>query len=226
VAVQIRHPEVYAERMVEELPRLTDTADDTELRRVYPLFKVDRRCWSWLSHPSRLRLIEMVKQYAYNPTEVETVLNCLEIDELRPQLLARIGTFTNEQRMEIFGGFQRREFVDGVIGLLEDVRSYRGAEKTLRTVILPHCSIFRAEHIERILKVAQENDQIRDAARVPNLVGEIFDRTGDLHQATARSWQRYLSALMQGKDPEEYQAYPGLRKKMELEGLWPPPPAS
>jgi hypothetical protein len=226
IAVSHRHPEVYAERMAEELPRITDPADDAELRRVFSLFKADQRCWVWLRHPIRLRFIEMAKHLVYSPAEAETLLGALEIDELRPHLLSRIATLSATDRANVYATVQRPEFIEGAIVLLEESRSVRGAESTLRSVILPYCNIFRSEHIERFLKAAEEIPQIRYSLRVLALLEEMFERTRDLLPATRSAWQRYLTVLMQGKDPEEQSACSGLRTRMEQAGFWPVPPES
>src|SRR5262249_32986038 len=98
VAVGLRHQAIYERKMTEQLPHLTDGSNDTELKRVFRLFKADKRCWSWLSQANRLRIIQIATNYTYDDADIDCVLEGLEIDELNPLLLARIAGFTKPQK--------------------------------------------------------------------------------------------------------------------------------
>jgi hypothetical protein len=220
-AVKIRYQAVYAERMGAELPTITDGADDAQLKRTMLLFRTDRRCWEWLSQPSRLRLIQMVKGYAYSPADSDTMLTALEIDELRPHLVARVGALDGRDKEELLSRYQRPEFIDEAITLFASAGSFRGAERVEQSIILPMCSMFRVEHVQRVLQAAAENHQIYDAARSPAFFKDMFDRTADLHKETKAAWQAFLKRLVEHNTPHTPDPYPDLRQKMEAAGMWP-----
>ena len=89
VAVLRRHPQRFAQRMRQELPRLNDGSNDDELRRVMRLFRADRRCWNWLGISNRVRTTKIVSNYSFEAASLDAVASCLEIVELRPSFSAR-----------------------------------------------------------------------------------------------------------------------------------------
>ncbi len=94
VAFAIAHSDIFKMRMVEQLPRLTDLSDDNELKRVFRILPVDKRCWSWLSQPTRIKLERIVQTYQYDAGSVSSMLGALTVDELRPKFVARVTSFS------------------------------------------------------------------------------------------------------------------------------------
>ncbi len=221
IAVQIRNSDIYEQRMSEVLPHLTDESDDNELRRVFRLFQADKRCWNWLSLPIRLKLIEITKSYSYNPADAEHVFSALEIDELRPHLLARVAALGLGEKKQLFSHIHRPEFVDEAIDMLASAQSFRDAEAVEEWIILPLCSLFRAEHVQRILQAAMENSQIHHASGSLAFFCKMFERTVDLHEQTADAWRTFLTAMSNGKDLNDPYAYSELRGKMSQAGILP-----
>jgi hypothetical protein len=223
VAVGLRHQAIYERKMAEQLPHLTDGSDDTELKRVFRLFKADKRCWGWLSNANRLRIIQIATEYTYDAADIDYVLEGVEIDELKPLLLARVANFSRPVKEQVFSRHHRPEFVGEAIELFASARSYRGAEAVEHAILLPLCSMFRPENVERILLAAEANCQIHDASGTPAFMEEMFNRTADLHAQTRHAWQQFMTKVSEGKDPDKWYAYPQLRARMEAVGMWPPP---
>ena len=103
--------------------------------------------------------------------------------------------------------------------MLASARSFRGAEAVEESVILPLCSLFRTEHVQRILTAAQANSQIYYANGSPAFFCEMFDRTVDLHEQTADAWRTFLTAMSDGKELSDPDAYSELRGKMSHAGI-------
>jgi hypothetical protein len=221
VAVQLRHPHRYEQRISAVLPNLADGADDAELTRVIRLFRADRRCWIWLTKPSRIRIAQMAKGYAYNDKDVDSVIGCLEIDELRPLLLSRITNFETKDKLAIYSTHYRSEFIDDAISLYSKASNFRSAESLCQSIILPLASAFRPDHIADILDAAAANGQIHSASGTPELLKELFEKTKDLHDQTKSAWQKFLAKMSEKKEPDDYYAYPGLRYEMTTAGMWP-----
>jgi len=223
VAVGVSHQAIYERQMSDQLPHLTDGSNDTELKRVFRLFRADKRCWGWLSEANRLRISQIATDYRYDPADMDCVVQGLEIDELKPLVLESIARFAKAEKEKVFSSHHRLEFVPEAIELLATSRSYRGAELVEQAILLPLCGILHAEHVQRILLAAEENGQIHDAGGTPAFMLEVFDRTADLRTQTREAWQRFMTRMLVGKEPDEWNAYPELRLKLEAAGMWPPP---
>lgn len=222
VAVGRCHPAVYDRKMAEQLPRLTHGLNDQELKRVFRVFRADKRCWGWLRQDVHVQITSIAANYIYDPADIDSVLEGLEIDDLKPLLLARIADFSWSEKEALLTRHHRQELINEAINLFNGVRSFRTAESLERAILLPLCSMFRAEHIQRILQVAEKNDQIHDAGRSPAFFADLFGRTADLHAETRDSWQHFMTEMMKNKEESDYYAYPTLRAEMVRAGLWPP----
>lgn len=221
IAFAIRRPEIFERKMSEQMPRLTSGSDDAELKRTFILFKADRRCWTWLENPTRIKMIGIVKTYAYDPVTIDLIMGALEIDLLRPLLVGRIASFSDKDKEAIFSSHQRQEFIDQAIDLYAKVEHFRDAVRIGQTVISPFCSLFRAEHVQRILEAARTNFEIHGVLRTSDILIDIFKATADLLEATKGSWQGFLAVMMNGKERDDRSAYPALRAEMEKAGIWP-----
>jgi hypothetical protein len=222
IALGLRHSALYERKMAEELQQLTDGSSDQELKRVFRLFKVDKRCWGWLSQASRVRITQIATDYAYDSTDIACVLEGLEIEELKPLLLARIATFSRSNKEQLLTAHHRPELIGEAIELFAGARSNRGAETMERDILLPLCSMLRPEHVRGILKAAEENDKIYEARRTPEFFVEMFDRTVDLHAETRAAWQEFMTKMCHGEELEDRDDYLQLRTRMEVAGMWPP----
>jgi hypothetical protein len=175
---------------------------------------------------NRVRIRQIATNYGYDAADIDCVLGGLEIAELKPLLLSRVSAFTRPEKEQVLSRHHRPELVGEAIELFANARNYRSAESVERNVLRPFSSLFQAEDVRRIMKAAEDNDQIHNAGGTSNFMVDLFERTEDLHDDTRPAWQSFVSKMQVGKDPENGYAYPQLRKKLEAEGMWPPPPAT
>lgn len=227
VALGRRHPSVYDRKMAEQLPRLTHGLNDQELKRVFRLFQADKRCWRWLSQDVRVQITGIAASYTYDRADIDSVLEGLEVEELKPLLQARIATFSRPEREDLLTRQHRPELLDEAVATYLEVSNFRHSERIAQTIILPKCSMFKAEHVRRILQAAETNVDIYQAAGSPAFFRELFEQTSDLRAETQDAWQHFMTEMMRNKDEDDYYAYPALRAEMIHAGLWPAtlPPA-
>jgi hypothetical protein len=154
---------------------------------------------------------------------VGIMMNGLEVEELRPLMLARIATFSALEREELLASQHRPELVELAIELYAGVGDFRRSERVAQTVILPKCGMFNAQHVRQILEAAEQNVDIYAASGSPAVFVEMFERTRDLHSGTRTSWQRFMAKMMLGKQGDEHYSYPALRAEMVSVGMWPVP---
>jgi len=224
VAVGLRHPAIYERRMAEELPRLTHGLNDQELRRVFRLFKADRRCWGWLSQDVRVQIAGIAANYAYDAADIDSVLEGLEVEELKPLVLGRLASFSQPEKEDLLTRQHRPEFLEEAVAMYAAVNNFRRSEKIAKTILLPKCSMFKAEHVRRILEAAETNVDIWEAAGSPAFFREMFERTSDLHAETKDAWRHFMTEMVKNKPETDRYSYPALRAEMVRAGLWPPAP--
>jgi hypothetical protein len=221
VAVGLLHPAVCEQKIAEQLPRLTDGSGDQELKRVFWLFKADKRCWGWLSQVNRVKITGIATNYTYDAGDIDCVLEGLEIEALRPLLLARIAAFSRSDKGEVLSRHHRPELVDEAVKMYTELADFRDALMIAVMIVLPKCSMFTAEHVRRILQAAERKADISRAEGAPVVFREMFLRTSDLHAAVRDVWQHFMTEMMRDKAEDDHYTYPALRAEMIQAGLWP-----
>jgi hypothetical protein len=227
VAFAISHSDIFRVRTTEQLPRLTDLSDDNELKRVFRILAVDKRCWSWLSQPTRIRLKSIVQTYQYDAGSVGSMLGALSVDELRPRFVARVMTFTDGDREALLSRHHRPEFVDVAIELYSGVGHFRDSDRIGRAVIKPIAALMSADQVQRLLAAAGSNNQIyRAGSDTSEVLLDLFEKTADLRDATKAAWQGFMTTVLgNSPSPESPTAHPSVRRALEEAGIWPVPPA-
>jgi hypothetical protein len=176
-----------------------------------------------LSDANRVRITQIATNYTYDHADIDSVLEGLEIEELRPLLLGRIALLSGPEKENLLARQHRPEFLDEAVKMYVDVGGFRRSEKVAQMIILPKCSMFKTEHVRRILQAAETNVDIYLAAGSPPFFREMFERTSDLHAETKGAWQHFMTEMMKDKEENAHYAYPELRAEMVRAGMWPPP---
>jgi len=227
VAFAIAQSNIFKMRMVEQLPRLTDLSGDGELKRVFRILPVDKRCWSWLSQPTRIKLERIVQTFQYDAGSVGSMLGALKVDELRPKFVARVVSFTEADREALLSRHHRPEFVDAAIDLYSGVQHFRDSDRIGSAVIKPIAALMNADQVQRLLAAAGSNRQIYMAGSITSeVLLDLLEKTADLREATKAAWQGFMAAVLANSpSPERPTAHPSVRRALEEVGLWPVPPA-
>ncbi|MBA4063090.1 MAG: hypothetical protein C0501_05150 [Isosphaera sp.] len=220
-AVRGRFPDLYAAKMAEQLPRLTDGLGDPELRRAFRLFAVDPACWGWLPEPTRVRLRGMARVPPPDPAAAALLFSGLAVGELRPLLQAAFAGMDDTGKETVIIANPRPEFAEEAIRIYAEAGSYRGAERYCAGLVLPLAPVLEARHIDLIVDAYLENGEIHDAAKSPDQIRELFGKTSRLHAAARPAWQRLIRGLLETREPHEHYACPDLRAEMERAGMWP-----
>lgn len=220
-SVRGRFPDLYAAKVAEQLPRLTDGLGDSDLRRAFRLFAVDPACWGWLPEPTRVRLRVMARVPPSDPEEAALLFSGLSITELRLLLMAAFAGMDDTGKEAVIIANPRPEFAEEAIRIYAEAGSYRGAERYCAGLVLPLAPVLEARHIELVVDAYLGNGEIHDAARSPVQIRELFERTVRLHAAARPAWQRLMRGLLADREPNEHYACPELRTAMEAAGMWP-----
>ena len=235
-AVAERHPDVYQRQMRDQLPRLTADADDKQMTNVFVVLGADPRAWNWLDEPARLRIRHLATSMTVgggddvfaafeekSTTAASLLSHALAVPELRESALAGFRGLSSRAQETIISQAPRPELGDEAVRLYAAAGSYRRAESLGRAVLLPMAAYLTAEQTRAVLRAVGENGELTNAAGTPAIIAEFFERTSVHHEATKANWQELMRSLAEPHDdPEDHYAYPGLRKKLEARGYWPP----
>lgn len=172
-----------------------DGVDDEVLLRMSSYLEVDPRIWTWLSESVRIRLKGLLEDADVEQLKTFSAFDAFAVPELAEVLLKRFGELEPHIQTSIISEHPKREFVDPAIDIYGGARSYRGAERLGRAIILPLVPFFAAENIRQLLEKAAENGQIWDAAGTPEILNTIFDETVRRLPATVSDWRTFLEAL-------------------------------
>lgn len=220
-ALRMRFPDLYAAKMAEQLPRLTDGLADAELRRVFRLFAIDKGCWGWLPPASQVRLRGMAQSLGPDAAATALVFTGLAVDELRPLLTKAFAGMDDRDKEAVIIAHPQVEFAEEAIRIYAGAGSYRGAERYCEGMVLPLAPVLEARHIDLIVDAYLGNGEIHDAAKSPDQIRELFGKTSRLHAAARPAWQRLMRGLIETREPHEHYACPDLRAEMERVGMWP-----
>lgn len=220
-AVRGRFPDLYAAKMAEQLPRLTDGLGDPDLRRAFRLFAIDPACWGWLPAATQVRLRGMARVPPPDPAAAALLFAGLAVGELRPLLLAAFAGMDDAGKEAVIIANPRPEFAEEAVRIYAEAGSYRGAERYCAGLVLPLAPVLETRHIDLVVDAYLGNGEIHDAARSPVQVRELFDRTARLHATARPAWQRLMRGLLETRQPNDHYACPELRTAMETAGMWP-----
>lgn len=223
LAISNSHPSVYERKMAEQIPRLTDMLDDSQLKRVFRLLDAEVRCWRWLSEATRMRMEVLVKASLADPAERPDVMALWDIKELKTPILEAFERLSDEQKEVVIADEPRPEFAEEAIKLYAKAGSFRRAESRGNRILLPMASAFTKEQVAAVLEAIPLNRQISFASDTPRILSVLFDKTERYHQELAREWQDLVKTLVTGEKPASHFSYPRLREKMAAKGMWPPP---
>ena len=190
-----RYPDIYEERMRTKLLTIVESLEEGCLPNVFRLLGADPRCWNWLDESTKIHM-KAVAQLSLNiPSIRNFVFEAIVIDDLKPIIVEGFERISPELQISIIKSTPQPEFADRAIALYSEAGSYRSAESLGESLILPMARCFSVSDIQKILKVAQENNQIYDASGTPAILDELYEKTKqylpDLHE----SWKSFFEFL-------------------------------
>lgn len=189
---------------------------DDVLLSISPFLEADPRIWDWIAEPDRTRIRRLLETADVDTLKAHAAFDAFAIAPLSAVLVDRYNGFDATTKISIISEHPRRELVSAGIELYEAAGSYRSAEYLGQHAILPLAPYFTAQDIQRLLIVAQKNDQIWAAAGTPALLEKMFDATKAHLPSTRAAWQGFINAqiaIYEG-DASAYYAYPGLQQKL------------
>lgn len=99
---------------------------------------------------------------------------------------------------------------------LSDAGSYRSAEHRMGALVMPLAHHLRAADLRRRAHIVRENDQVRMAAAMPQMLDELFERSRAVPEAMPvwRELSEWLIANDPDNDPDSWYAYPDLARSI------------
>lgn len=194
-AISNRHPDVYEERMKVKLLNIVESLEEDRLPNVFRLLGTDPRCWNWLDASTKMHLKAVTKVSLIRPSTRNSVFEAIVIDDLKPIIVREFKKFSSEAQISIIKSIPQPEFADQAISLYSGAGSYRGAESLGESLILPMAGCFSVSDIQKVLKAAQENNQIYDASGTPAILDELYEKTKQHLPDLRESWKSFFEFL-------------------------------
>ncbi|QVL49518.1 MAG: hypothetical protein KFB96_03115 [Thiocapsa sp.] len=194
-----------------------DGVGDDVLLRLCTYLEVDRRIWSWLSEPVRIRLRTLVESDSVETLKAFSVFDAFNIPDLAHVLTERFDAFDETTQIGIITESPKREFADRAIEIYATAKNYRRAEDLGQALIVRLSEHFNEEHVRSLLATVSGNDQIFNAGGTPAILVTVFDQTRALLGATLDDWRSFVEVMTvrAGGDQDSYYAYPDLRAKLD-----------
>jgi hypothetical protein len=196
-AISRRYPDIYEERMRTKLLTIVESLAEGCLPNVFRLLGADPRCWNWFDESTKIHMKAVAQQSLNIPSIRNFVFEAIVIDDLKPTIVEGFEKLSSELQISVIKSTPQPDFADRAIALYSEAGSYRGAEYLGESLILPMAGAgcFIVTDIQKVLKAAQENNQIYDASGTPAILDELYEKTKqylpDLHE----SWKSFFDFL-------------------------------
>jgi hypothetical protein len=142
----------------------------------------------------------------------------VEGEPIASAISGRLNELNGTQLGRVLAQHPRLKYQDAAVAVLASSHSYRSAEYNMENLILPLAHKMHGNAVRRVLGILLDNDQVRNAAAMPDLMERFFVASIGVIGSTWLDWSNIcekLAELAQG--PDEYYAYPGLRARVEAE---------
>ena len=179
--------------------------------RVCPFLGNDRRIWSWLTEPDRMRVRRLLETESFEDLKTNFAFDAFSALDLVDVLLARFNDFEEDIKISIIFEHPRKEFVPFGIEIYKNAISFRSAEHIGQFVILSLAPYFNTDELKEVLKAASGNRQIWDAVGTPTILENLFDQTISLLSTSRPHWHSFLDKL----DFIQKELYSGLQERLD-----------
>jgi hypothetical protein len=171
---------------------------DDVLLNICPYLETDPRIWTWLNEPDRTRVRRLLETASVDALKAHAAFDAFSIPALSAVLLGRFNAFDAITKTNIIAEHPRQEFVAAGIELYGHAGSYRQAEQLGQSVILPLAACLTVQDLQSVLRAANDNGQIWDAAGTPGILEKLFELTMPLLPASRPHWRDFMATLPAG----------------------------
>jgi len=142
----------------------------------------------------------------------------VEGEPIASAISSRLNELNGTQLGRVLAQHPQPKYQDAAVAVLASSRSYRSAESNMENLILPLAHRMHGDTVRKVLGILLDNDQVRNAAAMPDLMERFFVASKGVIGSTWLDWSdicEKLAELTEG--PDEYYSYPGLRARVEAE---------
>jgi hypothetical protein len=218
-ALEIIAPALLDTALTDVLTRREETAglSDTQLLRMVGALGDLDATWRALPASSHPRVVAAVTN-ASNRELVDGAVftSCPGNTAVSSALDHRLAHLERSELAEVVGSSPEPILVRHSLRHLKDAGSWRGGEECMRVLVLPLACHFGLEDLCAVHEVLRENDQVRLASGMPQMIEDLFAETVHIPRALD-AWQRISDWLLtQGRDgdPSDWYAYPELGRQV------------
>jgi hypothetical protein len=199
-----------------ELPKLAPTTPHDRLLNVLMLADVDPRCWDWCGEATRLQIRETLKSGRQHERYTPRMLRgASRLPDIAPLLTDGFEKLDDAQKLRLAELSPRVEYVKPMISRYAAAWGFRDAGAVGQRAIVhlaPHMS---AEDVVEVIRAAQGNGQIHQAAETPDVLNAVFDATIKLLPKTRDAWNAFVDERRAKEEtPAATYAYPELAKRL------------
>lgn len=208
--------EIYDAEVPRIVSRKIEQVDDDVLLNICPFLGNDQRIWGWLPQSEQTRIQRLLETIDVEKLKTHSAFDVFAIEPLGSILLERYESFDDTIKISIIREHPKEEFIQSGINIYAGAGSFRGAERLGQSIILPLSPFFRAEHIQAILKVVEDNGQICYAAGSLEILEQLFDQTKHLLPKSRTHWEYFVNRRSKHiKSKNTPYTYPGLKQRLE-----------
>ena len=194
-AVLSMHRATVEEVFRNDVPKITGAVSDENLWKLIAYFEAFPLTWEIANAGVRQQAAEYINKVIDPAIQRAAFTFALGIPDLRSAALARVKALDTAGLIFVIANRPDPELKSIAIEKFGTAGTYRSAESLNEQLVLPFADILTSQQIETVLSFAAENSQIRCAARTPDHLLTLFNKSVGHRAATAPAWQKFRTAL-------------------------------
>jgi hypothetical protein len=188
------HHELTVTALKEKLPALAVSVEDAQFNKVVRYLGTVPGAWDWVGEAIRIRAKEYVRNGPADKLP-RYIPYALRSQHLRPLAVERLETVEEQMLQRLIRVRPDVAYASSAINLLEKSGAFRTGEDRLQLLVLPLAPILTVEHLEQIMHIFENNDQITFASRAADLMLELFNGTSHLGEQAKVAWKTIFDVL-------------------------------
>ncbi len=219
VAVSQKHSALYKTTIKDLLNRINITIDDQKLAHLLELVGTDPSLWELLDESTHIKIRTLIENCSPNSGGNDAIITALSIDALRKAVLEKFRELDESDLQILLKTYVKVELADVAIDYFSKAGSFRDAESRARLVLWRYGKVMTVTQIRRALEVVPTNNQIWDAAGMPDIL-VMFTRTTRRHaEALKPDWERMMLGVMENESSWPGASEVAKKKWAELIGI-------
>lgn len=183
-AIYRLYAEIYEEVVSTKLGKMLSEANDTKLKRIFPLLCLRNELWPKVDHAERVRIEGLINSMDDEEISKYQVIKLADLNsDIRPFLIAKIDELDKVKQAKIIASYPVKFLKDRAIDIFSEALTFDSAEYRGNNLLLPISESFDDNNLQRIFTGSLDNagsygiNQILNAGAIGAFFSGLYTAT-------------------------------------------------